>query len=55
MTLEVEVLIVTDTKKTITYDVRGSDPDFCYKSGSELLTSYVMVLFVSVTSQDLNL
>ena len=27
----------------------------CHKSGPELLTSYVLVFFVSVTSQDLNL
>jgi hypothetical protein len=83
--------LVTDTKKTITYDIRGSGPDLrqtqkcggvkpvnmmlclsqvrtwtsnvicydlfcvCHKSGPEPLTSYVMVFFVSVTIQDLNL
>jgi hypothetical protein len=65
MTLEVQVLTCDRQKKTITYDVRSSGPDlgqhmfwsFLCVSQVRTSTSNVICydLFVSVTSQDLNL
>jgi hypothetical protein len=48
MTLEVQILTCDRHKSYGFFCV-------CHKSGLEPLTSYAMVIFVSVTSQDLNL
>jgi hypothetical protein len=60
MTLEVQVLTCDRHKKDLKMVFFVSVICYvlfcvCHKSGPEPLTSYVMVFFVSVTSQDLNL